>query len=95
MNSLEVETISAKTVFLCEECNYKKEIPGVYREKIDLARKKDVLAKTEPKEYPERYTLCPKCPSTTANYYEMQIRSADEPMTIFNTCTQCKHTWRE
>lgn len=31
----------------------------------------------------------PTCKSTKCTYYEMQTRSADEPMTIFVTCLDC------
>jgi transcription elongation factor S-II len=34
---------------------------------------------------------CPRstCKSKRCTYYEMQTRSADEPMTIFVTCLDC------
>jgi len=38
---------------------------------------------------------CPKCPADSAYFYELQIRSADEPATIFYQCTGCGHNWRE
>lgn len=38
---------------------------------------------------------CIKCPSETAMYMEIQIRSADEPMTIFYECVACRTTWKE
>ncbi|ELQ76667.1 RNA polymerase III subunit C11, partial [Trachipleistophora hominis] len=33
--------------------------------------------------------ICEKCGYNTASFYEMQTRSADEPMTIFYQCLQC------
>ena len=37
---------------------------------------------------------CPKCRKDKTTYYQMQTRSADEPMTVFITCTSCQHRWR-
>jgi DNA-directed RNA polymerase subunit M/transcription elongation factor TFIIS len=37
---------------------------------------------------------CSKCESRNCNYYQLQIRSADEPMTSFITCINCEHHWR-
>ncbi|KAI0602789.1 hypothetical protein F4775DRAFT_588359 [Biscogniauxia sp. FL1348] len=35
------------------------------------------------------------CDSREAAFYQVQIRSADEPMTSFYRCTKCGHRWRE
>jgi DNA-directed RNA polymerase subunit M/transcription elongation factor TFIIS len=37
---------------------------------------------------------CGKCKSTKTTYYQMQTRSADEPMTTFVTCTCCGNRWK-
>jgi len=37
---------------------------------------------------------CYKCDSKNCSYYQMQIRSADEPMTSFVTCIDCENHWR-
>ena len=37
---------------------------------------------------------CIKCKSKLTQYYEMQTRSADEPMTVFASCTQCGANWK-
>jgi len=37
---------------------------------------------------------CRKCRQYKTTYYEMQTRSADEPMTVFVTCHICKTTWK-
>ena len=36
---------------------------------------------------------CEKCKQNNCTYYQMQIRSADEPMTTFVTCTDCEIRW--
>ena len=39
--------------------------------------------------------LCTRCWKRECTYYEMQTRSADEPMTIFITCVNCGKHWRQ
>ncbi|PVU85391.1 hypothetical protein BB560_007037 [Smittium megazygosporum] len=41
--------------------------------------------------------VCPKCEHERAYFMQIQIRSADEPMTTFYKCCQqeCSHQWRE
>ncbi|CAG8452455.1 8533_t:CDS:2 [Dentiscutata erythropus] len=38
--------------------------------------------------------LCGKCRNRKCTYYQMQTRSADEPMTTFVTCTVCNNRWK-
>lgn len=37
--------------------------------------------------------VCGKCKQRKVDYYKMQIRGADEPMTIFAHCLNCSHKW--
>ncbi|KXN72426.1 transcription elongation factor [Conidiobolus coronatus NRRL 28638] len=37
---------------------------------------------------------CGKCHQRKCTYYQMQTRSADEPMTTFVTCTNCNNRWK-
>jgi transcription elongation factor S-II len=37
---------------------------------------------------------CRRCGKRECTYYELQTRSADEPMTIFVTCLNCGKEWR-
>ena len=37
---------------------------------------------------------CSKCKSNECTYYQMQTRSADEPMTTFVTCINCGKRWK-
>ena len=39
--------------------------------------------------------LCDRCHKRECTYYEMQTRSADEPMTIFINCLNCGKNWRQ
>ena len=38
--------------------------------------------------------ICSKCHSNKCTYYQMQTRSADEPMTTFVTCIECGKRWK-
>jgi transcription elongation factor S-II len=38
---------------------------------------------------------CGRCYKRQCTYYEMQTRSADEPMTIFIRCLNCGKQWRQ
>ena len=37
---------------------------------------------------------CHKCKSKKCSYYQLQTRSADEPMTTFVTCLNCNARWK-
>jgi transcription elongation factor S-II len=37
---------------------------------------------------------CRKCKSKFTEYYQLQTRSADEPMTTFVTCLNCENRWK-
>ena len=37
---------------------------------------------------------CRKCKSNKCSYYQLQTRSADEPMTTFVTCINCGNRWK-
>ena len=59
------------------------------REK-DMAREK---SKADADDY-EGLFKCGKCKSTKTSYYQMQTRSADEPMTTYVTCRGCGNRWK-
>jgi DNA-directed RNA polymerase III subunit RPC11 len=40
-------------------------------------------------------TVCPACNHDEAYFLQMQIRSADEPMSIFYKCVKCSHQWND
>lgn len=69
--------------------------PENWKETLELKSKKDKL-KYELK--PEAMTdafKCRKCGSRSTSYYEVQTRSADEPMTQFITCLDCNNRWKQ
>ena len=64
----------------------------------DLMDKKSKVDEIKYKLKPEAMTdqfKCRKCFSRSCSYYEVQTRSADEPMTQFITCLDCKNRWKQ
>jgi len=69
--------------------------PENWKDLIDEKMRKDKL-KYEIK--PEAMTdmfKCGKCKSRSCTYYEVQTRSADEPMTQFINCLECGNRWKQ
>jgi DNA-directed RNA polymerase subunit M/transcription elongation factor TFIIS len=48
----------------------------------------------DPELMPDGILTC-KCGSRKTSYYEMQTRSADEPMTVFARCHMCSAKWKQ
>jgi DNA-directed RNA polymerase subunit M/transcription elongation factor TFIIS len=49
----------------------------------------------DPKDMPDGMLQCRKCGSKKTSYYELQTRSADEPMTVFARCHECPNRWKQ
>jgi DNA-directed RNA polymerase subunit M/transcription elongation factor TFIIS len=64
----------------------------------DLINKKIKIDKLKYENKTEAMTSlfkCRRCGSKECSYYEVQTRSADEPMTQFITCIKCNNRWKE
>jgi DNA-directed RNA polymerase subunit M/transcription elongation factor TFIIS len=59
----------------------------------DELRKRLANDKEEAEDF-EGAFKCGKCKSKRTKYYQMQTRSADEPMTTFVNCINCGKRWR-
>ena len=68
--------------------------PELWKELIDEKYKKDKILYETKKEAMTDQFKCSKCKSRETCYYELQTRSADEPMTIFITCLNCGNRWK-
>ena len=69
---------------------------GPYARALFAARKKE-LEREASKTIDENYVgmfKCGKCKSTKTTYYQLQTRSADEPMTTYVTCNSCGSRWK-
>lgn len=68
--------------------------PEVWEEIIDRRMKKDMhIYESKPQAMTNEFK-CGKCKKNECVYQELQVRSADEPMTIFITCLNCGNKWK-
>lgn len=69
---------------------------GLYAQTIEKLRKRDLdieMNKCKDDDY-EGMFKCGKCKSKKTTYFQLQTRSADEPMTTFVTCKDCGNNWK-
>eukprot|EP00793_Prasinoderma_coloniale_P005038 PRCOL_00000799-RA len=79
-------------------CTYRYTLRGTLTQDVALRRKEvdDVLGGEDAWENVDKtLTKCPTCGHTEAYYMQIQIRSADEPMSTFYKCVKCGARWRE
>jgi DNA-directed RNA polymerase III subunit RPC11 len=84
--------------FCCPTCPYKHDFDRRYISYVKLKKKEidDVLGESEAWENVDKTTAhCPFCTNDTAFFKQIQIRSADEPSTIFYKCTKCMGQWND
>jgi transcription elongation factor S-II len=68
--------------------------PENWKELIDAKIKRDKSEGTVDLSAATDEFFCFKCKKRKCSYYQMQTRSADEPMTTFVTCMLCGNNWR-
>jgi DNA-directed RNA polymerase subunit M/transcription elongation factor TFIIS len=68
--------------------------PAAWKELIDERTKRDRTLYEINKEMATDIYKCGKCHKRECTYYQLQTRSADEPMTTFVTCINCGHRWK-
>ncbi|PXF47523.1 DNA-directed RNA polymerase III subunit RPC10 [Gracilariopsis chorda] len=85
----------------CRTCPYIHRITSRIERKVTNLPKKqveDVLGGEAAWELADSTDIpCPRCSHPKAYYFQMQTRSADEPMTTFYRCAnaECAHQWKE
>ena len=87
-----------KKVLVCRRCNYKTKAEGSKKISTNVKHKPmdDVIVvEKERTSLPITKIKCSKCGNDKAYWWLKQMRSGDEPPTIFYRCTKCKHTWRK
>lgn len=88
-----------ETILKCNSCGHSvkaDELDG-YR-LVKPGKKEEEIAVIDEETKPALPTArleCPKCGHSTAYWWQLQTRSADEPTTRFYRCTRCGHQWRE
>jgi len=66
--------------------------PENWKELIEKKNKTVESSMANPEATTDQFK-CPRCKSKECTYYQLQTRSADEPMTTFVTCVHCKKKW--
>ena len=86
--------------FYCQACPFIYPISRTFVSRLELKQKQvdDILGGAEAwKNVDSTNVACPRCEHPRAYFMQIQIRSADEPSSIFYKCCQptCGHQWRE
>lgn len=69
-------------------------IPEKWKDLLELQKIKDENKFKDKIEASTDNFTCFKCKSKKCTFYQLQTRSADEPMTTFVTCLNCGNRWR-
>jgi len=69
--------------------------PDNWKELLNVKSKRDKIKYELKPEAMTNLFKCNRCGSRETSYYEVQTRSADEPMTQFITCLQCNTRWKQ
>jgi len=94
-----VSRIRSKEIDVKKLASYPPDIiwpDGPFSKAIFKNRMKDVMrekSRAQADDY-EGMFKCGKCKSTKTRYYQLQTRSADEPMTTYVTCISCNSHWK-
>jgi len=74
--------------------NHQRLFPEKWKKLIDEKSKRDRYLYEINKEMATDIYQCGRCHKKQCTYYQLQTRSADEPMTTFVTCLNCGKRWR-
>lgn len=69
--------------------------PTVWAAPVEKLMKKYESAYEQKEEAMTEMFTCAKCKKNKCSFYEKQIRSGDEGMTLFIRCVNCGHKWRQ
>jgi transcription elongation factor S-II len=69
--------------------------PEHWQSAADEHMKRETLMLEGPQVEGSTMFTCNKCKKSKTRYWEMQTRSADEPMTIFIQCLNCGKEWKQ
>ena len=84
------EFLAHKLAFM----SHQEMFPKIWKNLIDAKIKRDETLCTTNMEAATDEFKCYKCKLRKCTYYQMQTRSADEPMTTFVTCLNCGANWK-
>jgi transcription elongation factor S-II len=69
--------------------------PALYKELYDRQLLREQAQLEGNKAVVSELFTCSRCKKNQCTYYQLQTRSADEPMTTFITCLNCNKRWKE
>lgn len=82
--------------FYLVNCDPKELAPEHLRKKMEEIARQNLFnaqGATVQRSVTDRFT-CGKCKEKKVSYYQLQTRSADEPLTTFCTCEVCGNRWK-
>ena len=91
LNSIKNREITKQSL---ENLTHREMNPSIWRELIEAKVKRDKNMTSDNMMAATDQFKCYKCKKRKCTYYEMQTRSADEPMTTFVTCLSCGNRWK-
>ena len=91
LSSIKNRIINKKSL---EILSHREMNPSIWKELIEAKVKRDKNMTSDNMMAATDQFKCYKCKKRKCTYYEMQTRSADEPMTTFVTCLSCGNRWK-
>ena len=67
--------------------------PDKWKRVLDMKTQKEQSIFQKPESMTDQFK-CSKCKKRECVYQEVQLRSCDEPVSLFITCLNCGHKWR-
>lgn len=91
LEQIKTEAIQAHTVAFM---THQEMRPDKWKELIEEKAKRDANKFEQNIEASTDTFTCRKCKGNKCTYYQMQTRSADEPMTVYISCINCGNRWK-
>ena len=91
LEQIQSESIQAHTIAFM---THQEMRPDKWKDLIEEKAKRDANKFEQNIEASTDTFTCRKCKGNKCTYYQMQTRSADEPMTVYISCINCGNRWK-